>query len=405
MTRQSDFIVNSIAREWGWRLGCRKTGGSVADLSGKGTMKAIALVPGTTDLRLVDRPEPRIQKPEEIKVQVLQVGICGTDREEASGGRADAPPGGDELIIGHEMLGRVAETGSAVQSFRVGDLAVFSVRRGCSHCPSCAANRSDMCYTGDYTERGIKGADGYQAEFVVDQEIYAVKIPPEMGSVGVLTEPMSIVEKAIDEGARIQAARLPEVKDPSGWLKGKRVLVAGIGPIGLLAAIVLRLRGAEVVGLGRQDADTARPSLLAQIGAGYADDRKIRPESWEDHFGQIDMIVEATGAAHLEFDLLSVLGINGVYVLTGIPGGDRPLQISGAELMRRLVLRNQVMVGSVNAAPRHFQMAVEDMGKAQKNWGEEIQKIITDRFPYTEFDQALHSHPPEEIKAVLEWSQ
>jgi threonine dehydrogenase-like Zn-dependent dehydrogenase len=68
-------------------------------------MKAIALVPGTKTLRIIERPEPEITAPDEIKVKVLRVGICGTDREEASGGRAEAPPGKKELIIGHEMFG------------------------------------------------------------------------------------------------------------------------------------------------------------------------------------------------------------------------------------------------------------------------------------------------------------
>ena len=197
-------------------------------------MKAIALVPGTTNLRLVDLPEPSITAPDEVKLEVLQVGICGTDREEASGGRAEAPPGKTELVIGHEMLGQVVAIGSAVMAVQPEDYAVFSVRRGCGHCPACAVNRSDMCYSGDYTERGIKGRDGYQAKYVVDSEQYVVKIPGDMASIGVLTEPMSVVEKAIDEAIRIQIARLPDTKDPQSWLRGKRALVAGSGALASL---------------------------------------------------------------------------------------------------------------------------------------------------------------------------
>ncbi len=68
-------------------------------------MKAISILPGTTNLQLVNRPEPSVNGPDEIKVRVLRVGICGTDREEASGGRAEAPEGKSDLVIGHEMLG------------------------------------------------------------------------------------------------------------------------------------------------------------------------------------------------------------------------------------------------------------------------------------------------------------
>jgi glucose 1-dehydrogenase len=367
-------------------------------------MKAITLIPGTTNLRLVDLPEPSVTAPDEIKLKVLQVGICGTDREEASGGRAEAPPGKTELIIGHEMLGQVVAIGSAVSAVQPGDYAVFSVRRGCGHCPACAINRSDMCCTGDYTERGIKGRDGYQAEYVVDSEQYVVKIPGDLASMGVLTEPMSVVEKAIDEAIRIQGSRWPDAVDPQSWLRGKQALVAGIGPIGLLAAFALRLRGADVTGLGRQDMDTPRPSMLTRIGAKYVDERRIKPDALEEHFGQIDLIFEATGAARLEFDLLAVLGMNGLYVLTGIPGGDRPINIEGAALMRQLVLRNQVMVGSVNASRKHFLTAVEDLQNAQKNWGNAIGRIVTHRFPYTQFEEALALHSTDEIKTVLEWN-
>ena len=182
-------------------------------------MKAIALVPGTTTLQLVDRPVPTITAPDEIKLRVLQVGICGTDREEAAGGRADPPVGQTELLIGHEMFGQVVKTG---------------------------------------------------------------------------------------------------------------------------------------------------------IGGTYVDGRQVKPDALDDHFGEIDVIFEATGVARLEFDLLSTLGDNGVYVLTDIPGGDRPISVDGSALMRQLVLRNQVMVGSVNANRTHFQRVVDDLVKSRTTWGDTV---------------------------------
>jgi threonine dehydrogenase-like Zn-dependent dehydrogenase len=365
-------------------------------------MKAIALVPGTTNLRLVDRTEPAISSPDEVKLQVLQVGICGTDRAEAHGGRAEAPPGEDELVIGHEMIGRVAETGAAVSRVKPGDYAVFSVRRGCGRCPACNIGRSDLCYTGEYAERGIKKRDGYQTEYVVDSEEYVVKVPREIASIGVLSEPMSVAEKAIDEATLIQRARLPDAADT--WLAGKRVVVAGLGPVGLLAAFALRLRDAEVLGLDIVDPDSRRVGILETIGGHYVDGRKVRPETLREHFGEIDLIFEATGVAHLEFDLLSALGLNGLYVLTGIPEGDRPIDIHGAVLMRNLVLRNQVVVGSVNASKRHFEMAVEDLARARDTWGDAIGRVITHRLPYAQFADVLLTHPEGEIKAVLEWA-
>ena len=107
-------------------------------------MKAIAIVPGTTQVALVDVDEPMINAEDEVKIKVWQVGICGTDREEVSGGRADAPAGKKELIIGHEMFGEVVEVGSSVTKVKRGDYGVFMVRRGCGKCKACLNGRSDM---------------------------------------------------------------------------------------------------------------------------------------------------------------------------------------------------------------------------------------------------------------------
>ena len=79
------------------------------------------------------------------------------------------PPSHDDLVLGHEMFGQVADVGRAVTMVTPGDYAVFTVRRGCGRCRSCAMNRSDMCQTGLYSERGIWALDGYQTEYVVDQ--------------------------------------------------------------------------------------------------------------------------------------------------------------------------------------------------------------------------------------------
>ncbi|MFL5740299.1 MAG: glucose 1-dehydrogenase [Flavisolibacter sp.] len=367
-------------------------------------MKAIAIVPGTTEVSLIDVNEPMITAPDEVKIRVWQVGICGTDREEVSGGRADAPPGKKELIIGHEMFGEVVETGSAVTRVKKGDYGVFMVRRGCGQCKACLNGRSDMCYTGGYTERGIKGADGYQAEYVVDKEQYLVAVSPEMKSVGVLTEPMSVASKAIDESITIQRARLKGIEDNENWLQGKKALIAGIGPIGLMAAFALRLRGAEVIGMDIVDENSLRPRILKQIGGKYVDGRKVQVTDLDDAFGESDFIFEATGIAKIQMQLIDALGINGIYVATGIPGADRPLDIDAGMLMQQLVLKNQLVVGSVNASIHHYQMAVDDLKACLQKWPDAIEAIITERIPYRDFDKALHQHSADEIKVVVEWN-
>ena len=368
-------------------------------------MKAIALVPGTTNVSLVDVPEPHIAAPDEVKIKIWQVGICGTDREQAEGGRADAPEGKTQLIIGHEMFGEVVEIGSEVKRVQKGDYGVFIVRRGCGKCKACMNGRSDMCFTGDYTERGIKGADGFQAEYVVDKEPYLVKVPGEMKEIGVLTEPMSVASKAIDEAMIIQQARLSDFDESLNWLKGKRALVAGIGPIGLMAAFALRLRGAEVIGMDIVDKNSYRPAILERIGGKYVDGRKINTLNFDEECGDADFVFEATGIAKLQIELIDTLARNGIYVATGIPAGERPLTISAGAIMKQLVLKNQIIVGSVNASLKHYQMAVEDLHKSFQNWPDAIKAVITEKIPATDFYTALHRHSQDEIKVVVEWDK
>jgi threonine dehydrogenase-like Zn-dependent dehydrogenase len=366
-------------------------------------MKAISLVPGTTEVSLIDMPEPMINASNQVKVKVLEVGICGTDREEVSGGRADAPRGQHKLIIGHEMFGQVTEVGKAVTKVKKDDYGVFMVRRGCGQCEACLNGRSDMCYTGNYTERGIKAANGFQAAYVVDEEQYLVSVPEHMKEIGVLTEPMSVASKAIDESLQIQQARLGSFSKNSNWLQGKKALIAGLGPIGLMAAFALRLRGADVIGMDIVDENTLRPALLKQIGGQYIDGRKVQVVDIDSACGEADFIFEATGIAKLQLQLIDALAVNGIYVATGIPGGNRPLNLSADNLMKQLVLKNQVLLGSVNASLQHYQMAVEDLRLSLERWPTAIKSVITERIPYTEFLRALKQTSADEIKVVVEW--
>jgi threonine dehydrogenase-like Zn-dependent dehydrogenase len=214
---------------------------------------------------------------------------------------------------------------------------------------------------------------------------------------------MSVVVKAIEESLLIQTTRLPG-SDPKTWLRGKRALVAGLGPIGLLSAFVLKLRGAELWGLDIVDESSSRPSIFKEIGGKYINGRTVKTEKIDDQFGKMDFIFEATGIASLELQLMDALGMNGIYVLTGIPSGDRPVCVLGAELMQKMVLMNQIMLGSVNAGKTHYLQAVDELIEIKNRFGNTINKLITERTNFSSFRDVLDLHSPDEIKAVVEWS-
>lgn len=261
-----------------------------------------------------------------------------------------------------------------------------------------------MCASGQYMERGIKGLHGFDAQFVVDDEKYIIKIPPSIRNIAVLTEPATVVEKAIDHACRLQTTRLPIDPDSKKWLHGKLVLVAGLGTIGLLASMILRLRGARVLGMDIADPQSLRPRLLAAMGGHYIKSSDQAIHTAIKTYGFFDMIVEAAGIPKLDFELIEALGNNGVYVLTGVPGDSHLLNVNAGSMMKQLVLKNQLLFGSVNAGYAHFKQAVLDLEEAEKKWPQTIGQLITSKTPFAEYASVLLHRKPDEIKAVIEWA-
>src|SRR5437763_9213237 len=201
-------------------------------------MKAIAVTPAKRRLDIIDQAEPGLAGPRQVKLRMLDVGVCGTDREICAFEYGTPPSGSDVLVIGHESLGEAVEVGSEVTRVRLGDLVVPMVRRPCPHddCVACRAGRQDFCYTGDFREHGIKEAHGFMTEIVVDDEAYMNVVPGELRDVAVLVEPLTIAEKALAEIRQVQK-RLPWAC-PEAMARGAghchRALVLGAGPVGLL---------------------------------------------------------------------------------------------------------------------------------------------------------------------------
>ena len=263
--------------------------------------------------------------------------------------------------------------------------------------PTCAAPAG-------IASRGIWGLDGFQSEFVVDNEENAVRVPAELEPIGVLVEPLTVVEKAVHEAVNVGLAQVQDIRGRPNTLDGVHVLVAGLGPVGLLGAMGLLLHGADVMGTDVMDANSARPQWLTAIGGQYVDGRTLTGGSFSNLPHQPDLILEAAGVASLDFNLLEALARNGVFVLTGVPGGGATMEVKGAELMRRLVMNNHVLMGSVNTARQHYEFAVNDLLEASRRWGDHVQRLITDHYRYDDLGTVLEKHGPNEIKAVIEWN-
>ena len=376
-------------------------------------MRAIALDKASAKPLLKDDvPEPELNSPDQLLIHVLEVGICGTDRAIVRGEAGEVAPDAGYLILGHEMLGEVIAVGpTAAGEYAPGDLVVCTVRRPCGlpECPTCAHGESDMCYTGKFTERGIFHADGYMTSRVVESTEFTVKLPPELRPFGVLIEPTSVVEKAILESVLVQHRLdwVKELNDEGGiareWRFVRRALVAGAGPIGMMAAFILRIHDVETHVTDIVPADGYKAALVNSIGGQYWNATETPAAEVAKRAGNIDLIVEATGIAPVAYELLTALGVNGVLVFTGVPG-DRggEFQIQGGHLMRQQVLWNQIVMGSVNANRSYFVQAVKDLGEIARRWPDALAKVITAHHPMENFEAALTTQPRDEVKAVFD---
>src|SRR3954470_8596162 len=358
-------------------------------------MKAIVVKPGQKDsIHMREMPDPKM-KPDQVAVKMIRVGLCGTDAE-INHGLYGKPPEGDEfLILGHENLGVVEQVGKKVKGWKAGDLVVATVRRPCGKCPQCKAGENDMCSSGQYTERGIMRRHGYMAQYSTESPTFLNKIPKEIRDFAVLLEPMSVVQKGIDHTYLLQH-RL------KGW-KPRFGMVLGAGPIGLLAAAVLRVRGLRSVVVGSEDPSDFRAQIVKQLGAEYLSVANKALVDVPKETGYPDLVIEATGSAKVVFDAKEILGANGVLCLLSVTGGQTENQEPIDRINQRLVLGNQVVFGSVNANPRHFAMGVKDLVAIDKKWRGALSRLLTNRIPW-ENHKSWFTERGSGIKSTLEIS-
>ncbi len=357
-------------------------------------MKAIAVIPGKQNsIHMQDAPDPTPGVGEAL-VRLIRVGLCGTDAEINSGLYGETPKGSDYLILGHENFGVVEKVADEVKGIKPGDYVVASVRRPCNECFNCQHGRADLCTSGNYTERGIKGRHGYMAEHYVESPDYLFKIDEEIKEIGVLLEPMTIVEKGAAEAMEIQK-RLPS--------KPRTAMVLGAGPVGLLAAAALRVRDLDTLVVSKEDDSDPRAQIAKQMGCRYHSVAKASLDDLSKQIPSPDVILECTGSTAVGFKAMQMLAADGILCLLSVTGGDKTELVHAAEINRDLVLRNNVVFGSVNASPKHYQLAIRALKAAEKNWPGTLAQLITTRLPWTDYAKWFNKEVSG-IKSTLEIS-
>jgi threonine dehydrogenase-like Zn-dependent dehydrogenase len=368
-------------------------------------MKAIAVFPETHEVKLISHEEPKITTPRQVKLRTLEVGVCGSDKKITSFQFGVTPPAGYEyLVIGHEMLGEVVEVGSEVRDLKPGDLAVTVVRHPCPHdvCRACRVGHQDFCFTGDFSEHGIKESHGFMTELVVDDMRYMHPVPRDLRAVGVLTEPLTVAEKGLAQVWHIQQ-RLPWI-DANAPIemrgKGLKAVVLGAGAVGLLGAMLLVTAGFETYVYSRARAPNPKADLVEAIGGTYISNQTISVDQLARLVGNIDLVYEASGASRVAFDIMRVSGTNAIFVSVGVADRKAPIEVDTDLLLLNHVLKNQVVLGTVNADQAAFEAAIRDLAVFKQRWPQALHSLITERYPIEQAPQLLLSSM-EGIKNIV----
>ena len=220
----------------------------------------------------------------------------------------------------------------------------------------------------------------------------AHQIPLAIEPVGVFLEPLSIVEKAIRQTFKIQE-RLP-------W-QVENAVVLGAGTIGLLGAMLLRMKGINTHVLDRSESGGFKSRLIADFGGHHIDTRQTPLAEVAPDLGTIDFVLEATGYAPLAFQAFQHLAPNGLACLLGVSGGSQDIWVDAVEFNNRMVLGNRLVLGSVNASLVDFQSGAEHIQQINQMWPRILERMLTRRASLDDFPAAFDRRP-NDIKVVIE---
>lgn len=372
-------------------------------------MKALA-IRGKQKLEMVEVPVPQIGD-DEILIKTLYTGICSTERELLESGHINFPEKEEFLIFGHEAVGRVVEFGNNITGFKNGDIVVPSVRRGCGECRFCNQNRMDMCSTGDYKERGIVKLHGFMSEYFVEKESNLTKIPASLLSRTVLLEPLTVAIKALEEFFKIQKRRLKIESDVPDNEILREALIIGAGTVGLLTAILMANHDVKFTCLDIDPECGLKSSIIQKLGGQYIDikeylvrsNNSILDACKKKNINTVDLIVDASPDPLTCFQLTDLLNYNGAIVYLGIPDGEKESVLRLGRFVSNLVLKNGIVIGSVNANPANFQTGIAYLSQTQNKNKGILNEMITHWFHYSDFRTAFNIQSAERIKVVLEW--
>ncbi|WP_163538658.1 NAD(P)-dependent alcohol dehydrogenase [Gracilibacillus sp. YIM 98692] len=338
------------------------------------TMKA-AVLDKPLDMNVKDVPEPEI-KEDEVLIKVYCIGICGSDVHYYEHGKIGRYEVKEPLILGHEMAGEVVTVGKKVNNLHKGDRVAVEPGVTCGRCEYCKEGRYNLCP--DVVFMATPPVDGAWAEYVAVRSDFVFPLPDEMSyETGALLEPFSVGMHAMNRG---------KIK-PSD-----RLLITGLGPIGLLAIQSAQLYGVKEI--YATDVVPYRLELAKKLGVTEA----INPaeESLSERLNTltndkgITASIETSGNSQAVNDVLTVTKRGGRIVLVGLPA----VPEVGIDVTH--VVDSEYDVYGLFRYVNTYDPAIQGLKDQQID----IEQVITDRFSLDQIGRAVEKASNEKDTSI-----
>lgn len=365
------------------------------------TTRALGYFPASQQVRIMESTLEPLEV-DEILVRIMRVALTRRDHQLLSDPEAVTPEGEEYIIPGHIAVGRVVETGSLIKDFKPGDIVVPTIRRDCNRCIDA---RSDMCpHPERYTDSGLLGAHGFARDFLAIRGRYLIKIPQYLEPLTLLLTPLSIAEKAHSEAIQV-TNRFNFYCYHDSREVAPHALVVGMGPVGIMTAFLLSLYNYQLTVFGRRESDDERSEIFDPLDLEYINTSVASMKGPQNAGYSFRKLFETTGDPAYIFQVLPLMAPNAVAVLMGAPEKsemNNKLEIKAGECLSRIVIGNQVLLGSIKAGRDAFESAVKHLTELADLYGDSLSGLFTHTFPFEEYEQLLSLNSRDTILPVLE---
>ena len=331
------------------------------------------------------------------KIKPVYTGLCGTDRAEIAGGLPFTynPVGQDYMIIGHEAVCQVLDIEENNFGIKSGDYVVPVVRRRGS-CINCRIGRPDNSSDVDHDirETGIRGLDGFNAEYFYDTPENLIKINERsMLKVSALTEPVKNVMKALEVFEKLSERSIFTGDDSTYLLKN--CLIIGTGSEAFLYAFMAREYRMNVYMTNRHELGEQKMKIIDEINVSFYNYMKDQGPD------KVDLIIDTSGDPATIMRFVRKLNYNGVAIMFGTNGAASDTPISGNDI-NYIVEHNITIGGSVDGSKKHYLNAIQHLEKWNYSEGGAVNKLITGI--YDPEDTGIFMEKPlDEIKSLIKW--